>query len=122
MTICIAAIGQSKDIGKDCEAIVFATDHMITIPNIGQFEHSIEKYRRIGTRIVAMLSGEALLFDSVLKGVNQNDELVTVADKIHRNMIEIRNSRIEKSVFEKFRVPPNFLGEALKLPVQNDLL
>ncbi|MFH0848658.1 MAG: hypothetical protein V1857_04075, partial [archaeon] len=73
MTSCIAAIGRCADIGKNCEAIVFATDHMITMGNIGSFEHSIEKYRKISPNTIAMLSGEALLFDEVLKGIIDKD-------------------------------------------------
>ena len=41
ITICIAAIGTDKD-GK--EAVVFASDHMVSIGNVGQFDKKIEKY------------------------------------------------------------------------------
>jgi hypothetical protein len=102
MTSCIAAIGRCTDIGKGCEAIVFATDHMITIP-IGAFEHSIEKYRRIGSTNVAMLSGEALLFDDVLKDVTEKDDFDGMAQKIHQNMRMVLDGRVEKILLGNHR-------------------
>jgi hypothetical protein len=121
MTSCIAAIGHCTDIGEECEAIVFATDHMITIP-IGAFEHSIEKYRRIGSTNVAMLSGEALLFDDVLKDVTEKDDFDGMAQKIHQNMRIILDGRVEKILLGNFKVSFDFLKDALKLPVYNDTL
>jgi hypothetical protein len=64
MTICIAAIGKDEN-GK--EVIVFATDHMITLPTIGQFEMTVDKYKKITPNTIAMLSGEQLIFEDLIK-------------------------------------------------------
>jgi hypothetical protein len=66
MTICIAAIAKEND----REYIIFSTDHMVTT-NLGQFEHSIVKYSKLNKNTVAMLAGQALLFDDLVK---LNDE------------------------------------------------
>ena len=87
MTICIAAIGKCEELGIDGEAIVFATDHMITLSQIGEFEHSIEKYRTINSNTVVMLSGEALLFDELLDGVPSNGTVDEIKEKIYSNMV-----------------------------------
>ena len=63
MTICIAAIGRDE-IGN--EFIVFATDHMISIDNLGQFEKTIEKHKKINDNTVAMLAGRPLFFNDLI--------------------------------------------------------
>ena len=62
MTICIAAIATEND----SEYIVFSTDHMVTT-YMGQFEHSILKYVELNKNTVAMLAGQVLLFDDLVK-------------------------------------------------------
>jgi len=101
MTICIAAIGQYTLKGKRKEAIVFATDHMLTLPQIGQFEHAIEKYRKIGASTVVMLAGEAFLFDKLLKGVKEVDDLTIIEKKITGNFMGILNYRIQKQILDR---------------------
>ena len=120
MTICIAAIGKCEDLGIDGEAIVFATDHMITLSQIGEFEHSIEKYRTINSNTVVMLSGEALLFDELLDGVPSNGTVDEIKEKIYSNMVNIRAKRIEKIVLDRFKVDFDYVKELLKLPDHND--
>jgi len=122
MTICIAAIGTLEELKKKEEAIVFATDHMITLPQIGQFEHSIEKYRKINLNTIAMLSGEALLFEDVLTNIPPKDSFDGIKDKIHKNMANARDERIKKMIFDKFRIDFDYLKEILKLPEHNDTI
>ncbi|KAF5412187.1 MAG: hypothetical protein C5S47_02030 [Candidatus Methanogasteraceae archaeon] len=68
MTICIAAIAKEND----SEYIVFSTDHMVTT-YMGQFEHSILKYVELNQNTVAMLAGQVLLFDDLIKLSGSND-------------------------------------------------
>ena len=81
MTICIAAIGTESN----KELIVFATDHMITT-STGQFEHTIAKYKELNKNTVAMLAGQALLFE----------DLVVLSDKTYID-------EIKKQISENFR-------------------
>jgi len=122
MTICIAAIGMCEELRKEDEAIVFATDHMITLPQIGQFEHSIEKYRRVNSNTIAMLSGEALLFEDVLDGIVPKDSFDGIKDKIHKNMSKVRDERIKKIIFDKLKIDFDYLKEILKNPEHNDII
>lgn len=73
MTICLAAVCKFKP-GTEEEAIVFCTDHMLTIGSendeLGEFEQSIEKFKRISEDRVSLLSGDPLLADSIYRNVN----------------------------------------------------
>jgi len=122
LTSCIAAIGRCAALGNDCEGIVCATDHMITMQNIGQFEHSIDKYRRIGTTNIAMLSGDALLFDEVLKDIPAPLDFDSVSVKIHENLKRIRDQRIDSSIFQRLRIDFDFLKDTLRLPTHNETM
>lgn len=93
---------------------------MVSIKEIGQFEHSVEKYRKINSNTIAMLSGEALLFDDVLKGATEAGNLDAITQRIHQNMIRIRDTRISKTIFEKFKIDFDFLKDLLKAPTHND--
>ncbi len=113
MTICIAAIGNGENLLRKSEAIVFAIDHMISVQAIGQFEHSIEKYRKINSNTIVMLSGEALLFDDILLKISKRDKFNDIVAKMHMNMIKIRDDKIQKQVLEKFKIDFNFVREIL---------
>jgi hypothetical protein len=122
MTICIAAIGHCKDFGKECEAIVFATDHMITLHNIGQFEHAIEKFRKIGKNSIIMLSGQALMFEKTLKDISENDPINVMAENVHKNLITIRDEILNNNIFKKLKIDHKYLKEVLKLPQHNETI
>jgi len=120
MTICIAGIGSCKELGNKKEAVVFATDHMITFSNLGQqFEHSIEKYRRINSNTVVMLSGETLLFESAIKGIGEKDNFDNMVKQIHHNMINMRDARVRKLVLAKFQIGFKDVKDFLKLEEHN---
>lgn len=121
MTICIAAIGKCIEFNKNEEAIVFATDHMITLQQIGQFEHSIEKYRKINQNTIAMLSGEALLFDDVLKGMDEKQNFDEIKGKIHNNMVGIRDEKVKKMILDRFKIDFDYLKQLLNNPEHNDI-
>jgi hypothetical protein len=113
MTICIAAI--AKNGSK--EAIVFATDHMITT-NLGQFEHTIQKYKQINQSTVAMLAGNPLLFDNLIE-VDKTAPYSNIEKKIHENFKKIRKDNIEKEILNIYNVDESFVLEALKGTVPN---
>lgn len=121
MTICIATIGTCSEFDNK-EAIIFATDHMITLENIGQFEHSIEKYRKINETTIAMLSGQALLFKDILKEVDTKKSLEKIKDTIQKNMKNIRDKRLKNVIFDKFKIDFDYLKTLLPVPQHNDLI
>lgn len=95
---------------------------MISVKQIGQFEHSTDKYRKVSSNTIAMLSGEVLLFNDVLKGVTEEEDLDQIAQRIHQNMIGIRDVRIGKMIFERLKIDFVFLKELLKAPTHNDVV
>jgi len=115
MTICVSAIGKLKE----DEIIVFATDHMITIQQIGQFEHAIEKFKKITPTTIAMLSGEALRFEDLLKDVYGEASFDETKRKIHENMIKLRDYIIQKQILDIYKIDNNYLQELLKGRLDN---
>lgn len=122
MTICIAAIGKCKE--EDKEAIVFATDHMVSIRGIGEFEHEIDKFKVIpndSSKIVAMLAGAPLLFGEILKDIPESDGFPQIKVKIHNNLLDIKKNKIQMEVFNRFNISwesvPNLLQHPQPTPV-----
>ncbi len=116
MTICIAAIGKEED---NNEAIVFATDHMVTLPQVGQFEMPVEKYRKITDNTIAMLAGETLLFHDIIEDCKNNCSFDQMKEKIRKRMFDIREERIQKQLLDTFKMTYNDVLTLLKSPLQN---
>ena len=116
MTICIAAIGKDKD-GK--ELIVFATDHMISHPQIGQFERAIAKYKKLDLTTVAMLSGDPLIFDDLIKKCKETCNFDLTKETIRQNMNNLRNDIVQKQILDIFKMNYDYLKEVLRGPIQN---
>lgn len=117
MTICIAAIAKEND----NEHIVFATDHMITT-NMGQFEHSIVKYSELNKNTVAMLAGQALLFDDIVK---INDDIIgyeEIKKQLFDNFKEKRKEIIENEIFDVFGIDQQFFVDSLQKQIPNGFI
>jgi len=118
MTICISAIAKENN-GE--EIIVFGTDHMVST-QIGQFEHEIKKYKLINKNIVAMLSGNTLLFDRCIKGIDRDADFFSVREKIRQNMEKLRKEIIENEVYKVYNIDDNFVKDILKQQICNQYL
>jgi hypothetical protein len=97
MTICISAMAKDN---KGNEILVFSTDHMVSTP-VGQFDHKIKKYKKIGKSIV-MLSGRSLLFDECIKDIKPTSSFSEIKNRIFENMKQIRNEAIKNEIYNKF--------------------
>ena len=115
MTICIAAIGKEAN----GEVIVFATDHMVTLPTVGQFEMTVEKYKLITSNTIAMLSGETLLFNDVIEPCKNNCTFDEMKTRIRTKMSEIKTNRIQKELLDTYKLTYANLQDLLKTPLQN---
>jgi hypothetical protein len=115
MTICIAAIGQNA---KD-EVIVFATDHMVTIGELGQFEHSILKWREIVPKTIAMLAGNPIFFDDLSRLSNNSLAFGEITHEIHQNFKKKRKDIIKNEIYEIYGVDEDFIKEALSDEIKN---
>jgi hypothetical protein len=120
MTICIAAIGKTHSKTDGSESIVFATDHMLTLPGVGEFEHSIKKWKQINRNTIALCSGEMTLFDEIIAGASILPDILSIRDKIQSNMASIRDRRVKRTVFDRYRVGEDFMKELLSLPDLNE--
>jgi hypothetical protein len=116
MTICIAAIGVDD---KSKEIIVFATDHMVSIGNLGQFEKTISKFKEINSNTVAMLSGNPLIFDDLLKDCCKGKDFDIIKEKIHQNICSVKESYIQKQILDMYKIDFDYIKEVLKGQVQN---
>lgn len=117
MTICIAAICEKN--GK--EHVVFATDHMITAPS-GQFEHSITKFKELDENTIAMLSGQALLFDSLIKISKKNLSFEKKKEEIFTNIRNKREESIKNELLSKYGIEKTVLLNALAGQIPNPFI
>jgi hypothetical protein len=117
MTVCISAIGKTEQ-GE--EVVVLATDHMLTLENIGSFEHDILKWRKMNSNSVAMLSGKTLLFTDTLKNT-EGKPFFVVADEIDKNIRKLLEKKINKILLDKFKLTFNDLKALIANPNINQL-
>ncbi len=119
MTICIAAIGKSEPFNENKEVIVFATDHMISLP-LGEFEYSVEKFKKVNKNTITMLAGDPTIFNTVIKDIKPEDTFDTIEQKIYQNMKKVKKTQIENILFEKFQISYEDIKEILTLPEINE--
>ncbi len=119
MTICVSAIATYSKESKEEEAIIFSTDHMISVGDIGQFEKEIKKYKRINSKAVAMLSGQTLLFDKSIEGTTEINDFSKIKNKIYENMATLRKEIIRKEVHNLFSIDEDYVKELLKNEIKN---
>jgi hypothetical protein len=116
LTICIAAIGKDE---KGKEVIVFATDHMISNPHIGQFERPIDKYKKLNDNTIVMLSGDPLIFDDLIKNCEKECSFDEMKETIHKSMSNMKNEIIQKQILDIFKMDYDYIKGILKGPIQN---
>ena len=119
MTICIAAICRNIE-GQ--EVIVFATDHMVSNQAVGQFEISIEKYKVISDNIVAMLSGNPLIFNNLLLNCPEKCTFNETNQLIYDNMSKYKKELLQKQVLDDFQITYDYIKEVLRGPIQNEYI
>lgn len=117
MTICLAAI--CKD--KNKEYIIFSTDHMVTT-SIGQFEHSIKKYKEVNCGTVAMLAGNPLIFDKLINLANKNCSYQEIKKEIFENFKKFRAEGIKNEIFDMFGIDKKYFLDVLDKPVPNPFI
>jgi|WetSurMetagenome_2_1015567.scaffolds.fasta_scaffold02950_7 hypothetical protein len=118
MTICIAAIGKNE---KN-EVIVAATDHMITMGNLGQFEHTISKYKELNKDTIAMLSGIPLLFDDLIRMPDNNYSYFEIKAQIKKNFKCKRNEIFQDHVLDLYGISWEKFVDAATQPFPNPLI
>lgn len=118
-TICIAVIATYDD-GK--EGIIIATDHMISVSPIGQFERTLSKYKIINDNTIAMLSGNPLLFDEFLEGTYDINNFDEIKDCIQKNMEKVRKNTIQQQILDIYQIDYNYIQDVLKGSLENSYI
>ena len=118
MTICIAAIAREKE----GEYIVFATDHMVAT-GLGNFEHSIQKYRMINDITVAMLAGNPLIFDELVNVEKPNESYDELKESIYQNFRKKKKDIIQKELLDPLGVKyDDIIPETVKGSQINEIM
>jgi hypothetical protein len=117
MTICIAAITMEGN----SEHIVFSTDHMVTT-YMGQFEHSILKYSKLNENTVAMLAGQVLLFDDLIKLNDTDTNYEQIKKQVFKNFKEKRQEIIKEEIFDIFGINQEFFIDSLQKEIPNPFI
>ncbi len=115
MTICIAAIATNDDE----EFIIFATDHMVSSPVLGGFEHPILKYRPVDKNCVAMLSGVPVFFDELTKLKDPEISFSEKKNEIYKNFLRLRRKIIKREILDRHGITKTFFLEVLKMEIPN---
>ena len=117
MTICIAAICEHNK----RRAIVFSTDHMIDV-GIGQFENDIKKHKKINNNTVAMLAGQALLFNELIKDISSKSTYSEIKNKIGGNFSRVKKDCIKRELLDKYGLNFEDIKNSLKGQIPNPLI
>ena len=102
MTICMGAI--CSDLQHRSErAVVVASDRMVTMGGLQEFEHEVPKVNEIGDCVVALVAGDALkgnyLVRAVRATVTAAGNVRGVADSAADRYAELRHELVDASVF-----------------------
>ena len=117
MTICIASVC----IHNNKEVFVIATDHMIDV-GIGQFEHDIKKHKKLNGKNIAMLSGNSLIFNDLVKDIKEDSPFKEIKEKIYSNFVALKKDWINKQLLSKFGLDENEIKEIIKSELKNQFV
>jgi 20S proteasome alpha/beta subunit len=102
MTICLGALCAGAN-GTDASAVVVASDRMVTMGGITEFEHEVPKVTQIGDRIVVLAAGDALrgaqLINELRRDVHHGaQQLQNVAATAAALYAALRRQQIESEI------------------------
>lgn len=117
MTICIASVCTHNN----KEVFVIATDHMIDV-GIGQFEHDIKKHKKLNGKSIAMLSGNSLIFNDLVKDIKKGSLFKEIKEKIYSNFVALKKDWINKQLLSKFGLNENEIKEIIKSELKNQFI
>ncbi len=103
MTVCIGALCADAD-GQGTKAVVFASDRMVTLAGLTEFEHEVPKVMPVTDSIVALIAGDALRGSRLVRELRARipanpapvEQVVNVAAALYA---QLRQQQIEGEVF-----------------------
>ena len=102
MTICIGALCADLQ-GNPSRAVIVASDRMVTLGQITEFEHEVPKINKITDKIVALIAGDALKGSRIVRDVSRQLPVASplvqgVAEATANRYVELRKEQIENDV------------------------
>ena len=101
MTICMGATCCSKD-GAPGSTVVVASDRMITMGGVTEFEHDVPKISQIGKRIVTLVAGDTLRGSELVRLLGPVPDAAPVrrvAEELARQYTELRKAIVSAWYF-----------------------
>jgi len=101
MTVCIGAISHWA---PDGQAVVVASDHMVTMGGFMQYEHDVPKIKFVSSKICVMMAGDTLSATTLIQQLSSHfrtgepsvEDVVNTAKTFYE---QLRQDQIETEVF-----------------------
>ena len=125
MTICVAGIckyTQENNPDKVKEGIIFATDHMVTIEGLGQFEHKIRKYAMLENGMIIMVAG-SIPMSEIIKGNSfEKKGFIETCEIIRLRLKRLRDKMVEDEILNRLGFTFTEMKELSKKEIQNEVI
>jgi len=103
MTVCIGALCQTSENGVEAGAVVVASDRMVTLGQMQEFEHEIPKITPLGDKSVTLIAGDALRGSQVVRDTKYNiapgSSMITASQILAEKYAALRDHHIEVDIF-----------------------
>jgi 20S proteasome alpha/beta subunit len=119
MTICIGALCADLS-GNPSKAAIVASDRMVTLAQLTEFEHEVPKISIVTDRVVALIAGDALRGSRMVREVSTSvpagaPPVQGVAEAVAKRYAELRKEQIENDVFSPRNITmDNFYNNGLQ--------
>ena len=99
MTICLGALCE-QGAGNPNGAVVVASDRMVTLGNLIEFEHAVPKMTVASTQVVMLIAGDALagnrlVTETCAESAIQGLPVAEIAKKLATNYAAVRTEEVE---------------------------
>lgn len=103
MTVCIGALC-SDSTGQAARAAVVASDRMVTLGGLTEFEHDVPKVTPLASKAVILLAGDTLHGTRVVADLRarlpaESPALEEIAEAAARSYVVLRRQEIESQIF-----------------------
>lgn len=124
MTICVAGICKYaiKDKPEVKDGIIFATDHMVSIEGIGQFEHKISKHNMLPNGLIVMIAGTLSLDEITHDLIDAKTTLTDTVSAIQERMKELNDAKIEREILSRAGFKLSDLSDLVKSEIRNEYM
>jgi 20S proteasome alpha/beta subunit len=102
MTICMGALCAAES-GGPCTAVVVASDRMVTLGGLIEFDHSAPKTSILGPNVVGLVAGDALAGSELIQMIQSTQQsqapaVIQVAQNLAQQYTALRLARAEAAI------------------------